>query len=1101
MKNYLYLGVLLMSWVLSAQDFEKEYIQSVIPPSPTAFEFSTYGNNPLNGSSGAFQQNIPILNFSVGDIDQTISLNYFSSGVPIDKLAGVVGMDWNLNAGGVISRVVKDFTDENGVRYYPHEINTSVGTIYEQYLYTLARQSSMDGEQDWFSFNVNGISGSFFFDDELNVHVIGDQEVRIIFNEENPPTLPIEPDDAIFLASFTLIDSKGFKYKFGGGLEFRERMNALQECSMTQGEYTSTWYLREIISPLNNHVVFHYSENYLSYYVDQSTPLLLTGTCQNPDIAIDSSINICRNSNVVYSKVLNKIEFDGGHVDFSYNENRLDGGGKSIESIKLFNDTDLVNSVSFQYDTFGHVSYPVLWNDSTLYYRLFLKEILFKGNETTLDVEKYRFEYHSPNTLPNRLSDNKDMYGYNNGSVNNYPYSSAILQTFMGSWATGFANYFVANRNVNPQNVHFGMLSKIYYPTGGRTEIQYEPNKDVVVGNETTQASINIFKYCNTDSAPVTGEFTFISNGTDLNFVANGMYVGQTCTVGPTTNNKYHLKIIKDNNDIILDVWVDYGLPISSNPVTGCQSTFNGSYQSQPVCTVAGSTYKIVLELARTGVSGNCQIKYNTHTVEQPIYAAGARVREIADISSDNVYQRRSFYYNSLLSFQQNGNIFSNHTSMKNYYPANNFTFVPHITGCGVPGQYTDENIMHATFFSSPRTQYLTRQPVHYSYICEFLDSLNPESIGVIEKKYTTTTLDPGQLIVGSDIYGSPASNSEDYRKDKIEEINYYNSIFQKVKSREFQYSTFNQGFVPSMIIRQHYALNGDPNYVGLQMYDVYDPWINYSIYQYKNYYGITKTTQIKESEYFGNQVFFTQTINTYENDYQNLVSIQTISSKGENLKTEYKYAPDLVNIEQTTLMNDLVENHRISDPIITTIHNGSTKLSEKHIKYGQMPLTSNINVPVEVYYKKGAGSINISQTTDRYFKINRYDEKGHILEYSKENGDIVSLIWGYNKNLLVAEIENVSYATITPSIITAIQQAASDASLNSALNSLRVSTAVSQGMVKTYTYFPLVGIRSITDHKGLKTTYEYDSFGRLKFVKDHNGNILSENEYNYRTE
>ena len=39
----------------------------------------------------------------------------------------------------------------------------------------------------------------------------------------------------------------------------------------------------------------------------------------------------------------------------------------------------------------------------------------------------------------------------------------------------------------------------------------------------------------------------------------------------------------------------------------------------------------------------------------------------------------------------------------------------------------------------------------------------------------------------------------------------------------------------------------------------------------------------------------------------------------------------------------------------------------------------------------------------------------------------------------------------------------------------------------------------TLTDTKGYKTTYEYDTFGRLEFVKDHQGNILAHNQYHYK--
>ncbi|MGN7812046.1 hypothetical protein ACTJIW_24050, partial [Flavobacterium sp. 22659] len=63
--------------------------------------------------------------------------------------------------------------------------------------------------------------------------------------------------------------------------------------------------------------------------------------------------------------------------------------------------------------------------------------------------------------------------------------------------------------------------------------------------------------------------------------------------------------------------------------------------------------------------------------------------------------------------------------------------------------------------------------------------------------------------------------------------------------------------------------------------------------------------------------------------------------------------------------------------------------------------------------------------------------------------------------------------------------------------NTLRAN--LPNAMVTTYTYIPLVGVSTITDPKGQTTTYTYDSFGRLEFVKDNKGNILSENQYNYK--
>lgn len=54
--------------------------------------------------------------------------------------------------------------------------------------------------------------------------------------------------------------------------------------------------------------------------------------------------------------------------------------------------------------------------------------------------------------------------------------------------------------------------------------------------------------------------------------------------------------------------------------------------------------------------------------------------------------------------------------------------------------------------------------------------------------------------------------------------------------------------------------------------------------------------------------------------------------------------------------------------------------------------------------------------------------------------------------------------------------------------------------MVTKYVYDPMTNnVIQIIDPKCDYYTYHYDSFNRLQYVKDKDGNILSENEYNYK--
>lgn len=134
--------------------------------------------------------------------------------------------------------------------------------------------------------------------------------------------------------------------------------------------------------------------------------------------------------------------------------------------------------------------------------------------------------------------------------------------------------------------------------------------------------------------------------------------------------------------------------------------------------------------------------------------------------------------------------------------------------------------------------------------------------------------------------------------------------------------------------------------------------------------------------------------------------------------------------------------------------------------------------------------------------EITQYDTKGHVLEYKTKEGLYVSQIWGYNDTKVVAELQNMRYDDIAAATITNIKNNSNSSGYNetnliTALNSLR--TAHPDAFITTYTFIPMVGVKTTTDANGRTETREYDNFNRLHKIIDHEGNVVKEYKYNIK--
>jgi len=267
------------------------------------------------------------------------------------------------------------------------------------------------------------------------------------------------------------------------------------------------------------------------------------------------------------------------------------------------------------------------------------------------------------------------------------------------------------------------------------------------------------------------------------------------------------------------------------------------------------------------------------------------------------------------------------------------------------------------------------------------------------------------------------------------------------------------------------------------------------------------------------------QTTKQYTYNVENLLlsEVTTSNSKGEVIKTKTYYATDVANVnslgEPMSLDDYLVyqnlkrkhsngiddAEYKTSIPIQVETYKNDSLVSRQRTVFDNDWPNPNIEITLPKSQKISKGSANLE---DRIVYHN-YDSNGNPLEVSKADGTHIYYIWGYNGKYPIAKIENFTSSqasTIQSSLIDpAISASNNDTSLaaedllRTKLNDLRNNSALSEAMVTTYTYDPLIGVTSVTDPRNQTIYYEYDDLNRLVYVRDTNGKLLSENKYHYK--
>ncbi|MCF0075664.1 hypothetical protein LZD49_34650, partial [Dyadobacter sp. CY261] len=503
-------------------------------PSPNAATLGLYGEVPVSLYTGVPNVDIPIYTIDDGKITVPISLSYHASGVRANQHPGWVGLNWNLNAGGSITRVVKGGLDEfakngsnniKGGYYYRNGAladtnwNTRVGMV--NILNSKLSGGGLveyDTEPDEFDFSFLGYSGKFYRNHLGGWQVRSDSDIKI----ENSPMLALpsgmnlsSADAQETFGGFVLTTGDGMKFYFGGNTSSIEYTTLFFEQKIDIW-IANTWHLTKIEAPEGYSVIFNYAPQSEGKFIASFSNSFEGGSTRidvpwNYSFSTISSVNQYSGS-LIRPVYLSKITFSKGYIDFTRsNTTELKYPSRVIETFVDFIGTSAgqvnFSDVKWLTDAFiyltpgGHLGWPSnlksqipLIIDKLVWQKL--DNITVKQRDNKV-IQRIDFDYNNNSTqrlMLKNLSFSKDNcknnYKFSYHNAGNLPEyfdeydqtdhwgfyngNTAFKYKDIGANLSNYFNHKQPSTNINILNA--GSLDTLTYPTGGFTKFTYEPH-------------------------------------------------------------------------------------------------------------------------------------------------------------------------------------------------------------------------------------------------------------------------------------------------------------------------------------------------------------------------------------------------------------------------------------------------------------------------------------------------------------------------------------------------------------------------------------------------------------------------------------------------
>ncbi|SDI61368.1 hypothetical protein SAMN05421846_110130 [Chryseobacterium taeanense] len=966
----------------------------------------------------------------------------------------------------------------------------------------------IDSKPDIYKYSLADFSGSFILTDNKGIPIPNDRNKIEKLDTQN----------------FLITDEKGMKYyfkNFAGTIT--NSPNSLPSSGI------ESYYVVKIVSVNGKEVNFQYNKNYS--YTEQNisetdyfkTYIQTSTTGATPQVEVPPYKKEIYNTTHI-DKLITKIIFPGGEINFIYNDDAgyMIGNSayrKDITNGIALREINVKNAAGKNIEKY-QFNYSYFISDYASEvpekYRLKLNSI-----QNILQTNSYEFEYDESYPFPIRGSSADDHWGYINSLVNdtnirNLPNSIKSNDLSTGNAmsenilinidATKTYNYpFGRDKNSN-MYAKIGALKSIKYPTGGKKLFNYENNSIQAIKETVLDMGEDLLIYENNPSISPLG------------------YMQTTVNLPPASDPIYDLPDLKFKltfgNNCLNNIPQDHEVITQ----TSCTGTATYNSPDSPISSSFNITktipkipaMPITLKLTRIG-DCNCAFGLGytyteKHTSIEDTNVGGVRIASVEDRDENNnlikkidyQYKKKDVLTNTFIGsgvlkssvqylkrivsnldfLAQNSTIYNPPIVPYFYYQVSNNGNVKNFFGSDNIAGYTH---VIETQIGKGRIEYefSNASENDYSYIQSDLPDIydNWKNGLLLSKKVFDNNNNLLQKISNKYNFDTRKNNNFGFNTSGLApEVAFFGANLEIQKNLLINPSNGPQQFVYSISPEIFFGESAD-----IQNYEV------------------------EQTDYVGNSTLVSKVTNTFTPDLSfspaiNIIETKRVSTEGTVQNTTYSYAHEKGN-------QVMIDKNMVGIPLETTTTQtigGTTKtLSKTETIYPtSLPTsqTGNLVLPTSVlsYDLQNPSSSKTEVTYDKY------DSKGNLQQYTTKDGIPTAIIWGYNNTQPIAKVVGATYAQVSNLATAIISASDTDASavpnndetaILTALDNFRKDSSMTGYQITTYTYDPLIGVRSITPPSGIREVYLYDTANRLKEIREQNqtGKLLKEFKYNYK--